>query len=1130
MLIVEQSNRLEALAARLADVLRGDPNPPLVPEIIAVPNQGMERWLSFELATRLGICASVDFPSVSEAAFDCFRRVGLEVKGKTEAGAQVTSWAIAAILGESLEEPVFAPVRGYVRPSGEGDPQSELRLHELSRRLATVFDDYVVYRPDWVLAWEDGKAALDADDAAAADEAWQAELWRRLLHRIPAAGRHLARLGGEFAAIMSNPSAAARAATLPRRISVFGAPALAPAMRELLRLLAKSVEIRIFLVNPTRHFWGDIRSRKEIIRDKSPLPPEEGPRLLASLGGHVRELHADFAETAHDEGFESPGWDTLLHGLQSDILEMYVPGGAERPAGRPADDRDRLEIRADDDSVRIHVCHGPMREVEVLHDQLLAMFEADPTLRPGDVVVLAPDVEIYAPAIHAVFGARDPAPAGAPPTLPFTVADRSLSAEHPIVSTFFDLLEIPGSRFEVDRILDLLECNALRRRVGLDDGSVDIAQRWIRETNVRWGADESTAARFGLPERRENTWRFGLDRLFLGYSLSGAEIWRPEGGAPILLFDGVEGGDAVVLGALSRLFAQLVEVDAEFTTEATAAGWSGRLAQLFLDLFAPEAEEDRAAMHLRRAIAALGTNAAAAGHDRPIGLDVIRSELAALLSTAGRSGQFLAGAITFASLLPMRNLPFRVVCLLGMNGDAFPRIERPQGFDLISRTTTRPGDRSRRNDDRYLFLEALLAARDRLHLSYVGRDDRENTEIPPSVVASELRDMILDGCTVGGAPVDDDFEAHERRRKSVLGRIEVIHPLQPFSRRYFEPQEDVVAEGRVPLFSYAKGMCDASSSADARLDGAATPPLVTGFLPAAGDQAGRRIDVADLVEFACHPTKHFLRNRLDIRLDESPVPATAREPLELDDLEKFWIRKALLDVLAENQPVEGLLAESIEQTVARLRARGELPPGAFGELRVEKLLRETEPVLREVLDLCGGVQPVTLQIDDLPVGEDRLTGVLESYSPRGGVVDFRPGAFRARDEVSVWIRHLVAAASGNGGESAMVGRDGEKAQVHHFRALDPGVASAHLAGIVDLLLLGRRIPLRFFPDVSLAFAKDGVIDREPGDEREGDLADPWTVYAFRDADPRVAPTAAGEPSFEDLARQIAGPLVEARYK
>jgi len=176
MLIVEQSNRLEALAARLADVLRGDPNPPLVPEIIAVPNQGMERWLSFELATRLGICASVDFPSVSEAAFDCFRRVGLEVKGKTEAGAQVTSWAIAAILGESLEEAVFAPVRGYVRPSGEGDPQSELRLHELSRRLATVYDDYVVYRPDWVLAWEDGKAALDADDAAAADEAWQAEL------------------------------------------------------------------------------------------------------------------------------------------------------------------------------------------------------------------------------------------------------------------------------------------------------------------------------------------------------------------------------------------------------------------------------------------------------------------------------------------------------------------------------------------------------------------------------------------------------------------------------------------------------------------------------------------------------------------------------------------------------------------------------------------------------------------------------------------------------------------------------------------------------------------------------------------------------------------------------------------
>ncbi|MFM8412303.1 MAG: exodeoxyribonuclease V subunit gamma, partial [Alphaproteobacteria bacterium] len=473
MFHVEQSNRLERLAEKLAGYLGQDASPPLVPEIVAVPNRGMARWLSFELADRLGICASVAFPTPNELLFDCFRLVLPDVPKGAAAGPDVTTWAIEAILRGRLDEETFGPVSAYVRPGGKADPISDLRLHELSRKLAEVFEQYPLYRPEWVRKWDEGECAIRGEDALEqgrasddlrADEKWQAELWRQLGKALPDTRWHFARLSKDFSAALKQAGSAKKLDSLPRRVFFFGTTSLAPSVIDALRDLGRHLDVRLFLLNPSRQLWSDIRSRREIARDKSGLAPVEGHRLLASLGTHVRELH----EMLVDEGdgfdpdspdFEDPGTDTLLRAIQSDILDVVQA-------------KDRV-LLSEDDSVRLHVCHGPMREVEVLHDQLLAMFEADATLRPRDVVVLAPDIEAYAPAVQAVFADRKRTSAD-PPPLPFTIADRSLVSEQPVVSTFFDLLEIAGGRFEAGSVLDLLECNALRRRIGLDDTAGDV--------------------------------------------------------------------------------------------------------------------------------------------------------------------------------------------------------------------------------------------------------------------------------------------------------------------------------------------------------------------------------------------------------------------------------------------------------------------------------------------------------------------------------------------------------------------------------------------------------------------------------------------------------------------------------
>lgn len=1107
MLKVEQSNRLETLADRLAGMLRDDPSPPLVPEVVAVPNRGLQRWLAQRLADSLGICASVEFPTVNELAGDCFRRLGMDVPAGREVVPAVVSWAIAGILGEALDEPVFAPVRAYVHPLGAVDAASTLRLHELARRVAPVLDEYVVHRPEWVLGWEDGRSAIPADDPVGPDEAWQAELWRRLVRRIPARGRHFARHLAELReCLRGSDGAAAAAAHLPRRIAVFGTASLAPAMREMLRLLGERIDVRLFLMNPSREYWGDIRNRREIARERSALPAVEGHRLLVSLGLHVRELHDHFADVAEPLEASPAGGGSLLREIQRDILDLRWRGSNERIALAPGDD-----------SILVHVCHTPMREVEVLHDRLLAMFDGDASLRPHDVVVLAPDIEAYAAAIEAVFARRETDDPEAPPWLPYTIADRSASAEQELVATFLQLLAIPGSRFEIDRVLDLLECEAVRRRLGLDGPAVDLAQRWAREANVRWGIDENTARRLGLPPRREHTWRFGLDRLFLGYALSGRALWSPggesgpgEAGEAILPLEAGEGGDAVALAGLSRLVARLVALDEEFSRPAPPECWRARLSALVDDLFAPSPQDEQAAALVQQAIAALAENPARAGFALPIALDLVRAELSALLASPGGMGRFLAGKITFASLLPLRSVPFRVVCLLGMNSDAFPRIHRPPGFDLLARTPARPGDRSRRDDDRYLFLEALLSARDRLHLSHVGRDVRENSEIPPSVVVSELLDVLLDQCAAPGGATGEDARATAERHGEVRERIEIVHPLQPFSRRYFES-----APAGGPLFSYARGMCIPP-------DGERRPLPLVQHLLAEDDE--RRIDVADLVRFFRHPPKHFLRGVLGLRLADRREVATAREPLELDDLETFGLRRDLLDGAA------GAAAPGAGEEARReLRAAGMLPPGEVGDLAFAEELRRAEEIERSVQKVCGGRPAESIRVDGIEIGDAVLDGSLDNVGPDGGVVDRRPGNIRAEDQLALWVAHLVATVAGRGGPSVFVGlKDGEPTE-RRIEPVSSDDALEHLGGLVALFRLGRRIPLRLFPSTSLEEVEggDAAAKWQGTEHRRGDSEDEWNRYAFRDLDPLTSSTAADEMTFADLARVAFGPMVAA---
>ena len=538
VLSILRGNHLEDLAGRLVGLVREAPPPPLEPEIVVVQSPGMARWLSLRLARALGVAANIRFPLPGGFLWDTFRSVLPHVPESDPLERRVTVWHLRAILDGLDDAPRFEPLRAYLRAA------DECGSYELAARVADLFDQYLVYRPQWIARWEAG-----------ADEGWQAALWRALVART--VEPHRARVQDAALRALAKP---APAGTLPRRVAVFGIPTLAPAYLHGFRRLAEHVDVHLFLLAPCREYWGDVtRPRRTGAGGVAGGAPETpGAALLASLGKQGRDfldLVIDCDPHVDEPAFREPGDDSLLHALQTDMLTLRAGDG-------------RIAIAPDDRSIQVHVCHGPMREVEVLYDQLLWLFEQHPDLTPADVVVMTPDIDAYAPAIEAVFGG-----AAGPRRIPFTIADRSLRADSPLVEAFLGLLDLPDSRYDADRLLTLLEAPAVHGRFGIASGIWTWCSGWSPRA---WCGGASTPRRAPVSDCRRSRSTPGASVSTACCSASRSRAAKRDCCDGVLPCDAVEGSEAQVLGQL----AAFVEAAASLRGVARGAAIARRLGRV----------------------------------------------------------------------------------------------------------------------------------------------------------------------------------------------------------------------------------------------------------------------------------------------------------------------------------------------------------------------------------------------------------------------------------------------------------------------------------------------------------------------------------------------------------------------
>ncbi len=1142
--MVVHGNRMQDLRALAVEWMRRHPLEPLENETILVQSNGIAQWLKLALARDpdaedggCGIAAALQIELPARFLWAAYRTVlGPDsVPNDSPFAKSPLTWRLMRLLPESLERPEFAPLARFL---GEDD---DLRKRwQLARQLADLYDQYQVYRADWLADWAAGRDRLrDAHGRTPEldpDQRWQASLWRLILADMDPDQRDHSRAGVHQRFLERVRKLEHRPPGLARRIVVFGISSLPSQSLEALQGLARVCQVLLCVHNPCEYFWADIVADKDLLRAAHRRQAAK-PGMPAELTDPEMHLHAhpllaawgkqgrDYIRLL-DEYDDPERYRALLEALPWQRIDLFEPHPEHRLLGQLQDDiralRPLSETReqwapvdpARDCSLRFHAVHSPQREVEVLHDELLDRFQRDPTLRPRDVIVMVPDVEAYAPHVQAVFGQLDHED---PRFIPFTLSDRSRRRQEPLLIALEKLLDLPDSRFAVSDLLDLLEVPAVRRRFGIEGGGVQSLHAWIEGSGIRWGLDAEQRATLGLPDGLEqNTWRFGLRRMLLGYAVAGP-AGHPGPWAGIEPFDEIGGLDAALAGQLARLLDALSLWWGLLREPVPPGEWVSRLRDLLDAFFAAEEEREQWLLgRLDEALENWETDCAAARLAEALPLTVVRESWLEAVDQPGLSQRFLGGAVNFCTLMPMRAIPFRVVCLLGMNDGDYPRAPIAMDFDLMARDY-RPGDRSRREDDRYLFLEALLSAREQLYVSWVGRSVRDNAERPPSVLVNQLRDHIASG-----------WRRRDGDGAVLLRGLTVEHPLQPFSRANFP------ADGHGPLFTYAREW--------AQYHHAPTPgDAVASPLPEREPDGPLKPE--DLGGFLKNPVQSFFNRRLGVHFDEDVPAPVDLEPFGLDGLAQWQLREALVAAALEVPGNPSDWPSRMDAALAGLRRAGQLPFVGVGSAVAETLRVEVADLL-ERYRLLAAEYPVVLDGSERlffeyegVVVEGELTGLRSDRAGGRCLLQPRPGRVTGnrrgtpRHDVLVypWVSHLMANAGGLDLSTWVVGTDA----LLRLPPLSAERCTAILRELVQGWREGLCRPLPVALQAALAWLQAEAEDRDPrmeaakayeGSEHQvGDLLrSPYHRRVYPDA-----PSLVLNPEFQQWTDALYRPLFDA---
>ena len=973
----------------------------------------MERWLCQQLADKKDVWANFTFyfpGNFFKEIVAAFRTDFPSNPDYQWFDKESLIWCFDELLRD-LKDDVFRPLKNYLQQGDEG-----LKRYQLADQLAQLFDQYQFLRPEWLATWEQGGSLFDAFSKSPGDttrhvsEMWQRALWQKLLDRYSSGDRRSK--GAVWIDTINSLNQHRKAeilALLPERLSVFGINAMSPLYLHFLQTISEFIDVHFFLLNPTKAYWADLPRKQQLARELSRQNDSSAEiysvdnQLLSSYGQQGRDFQQLLLEQCTFEhqfsSFETVHRGTILAHIQQDILNNTHTEllQAEAPDSM-------------DNSISVHACHTPVREVQVVKDQLLAALQSDENLSLRDIIVMAPDISRYAPFIDAVFD-----------DIPHAIADKTTLDSNSPLQIFIRFLELSQGRWEVDAVLAVLEEACVYRKFGLLETDFEHLHNWVEQTRIRWGESAEHRQELGLPCVDENSWQAGLERLLMGYTNASENEFSDD----ILPFTDIEGSQAQALGGLYQFIRLLIHYKSLFGQSHTLKYWGIHLQECVSQLLS-DTDNEATISAIYQLIEELQKKQIF--HQQKVSLAVIVNWLNSAASSRRSSAGFLRGQLTFCSMLPMRAIPFKVIALLGMNEGEFPHQEVHSAFDLMSRDF-RKGDKSSRMDERYQFLEILLSARKQIILCYQGSTQHRNNQ-PPSIVVSELLDVLSENYQLD------------------LSDIHIKQPLQPFSQRYFSDQKH--------YFSYSAQhfrICQSVLNSH--------PPAATPWWQGeVSVETPEVIHINDLLSFYQHPQRYFLQHQVALQIPSLNIKDVESEPFEIPTLSQYQIDQQWV---AELMNAEGESFGFLEdQYLQRLRAEGRWLSGHHANVLFDAKRDEIHSFVEQLKRTpCG--KPMDALAVDLDIGSYRLVGSIQPRYENGNLF-YRYAKLKGKDLLSAWICHLVTL-------QYQAATTWLCTQDTNWRFQEVADSQQHLLVLIEQFVSGLRSPSPFILDAALVLQR-----------------------------------------------------------
>ncbi|TWX64578.1 exodeoxyribonuclease V subunit gamma [Colwellia demingiae] len=1025
MIHLYPANKMENLLLLLNKISQLSPLGVFNQEVIVVQNAGMQHWLNLAIAQERGISMNMRYALPAQFLWKLIRSLASDDKVPEQSpySREVLCWRIHALLAldSVVEDDDFSQATHYWRgekasttDDNDGhneDKHAQLKRYQLATQLADLYEQYLIFRPQWLNNWQQGKFELKGlEKLSASEHKWQGKLWRLLIAQLPYNPVEL--LNDAIDNIQDKKE------LIPPRISFFGLNTMAPMWLNFINALSEHVEVHFFHLNPCFSYWGDVVTEKYALNKLSQwsdgvddVQSFVGNPLLANLGQQGREFISMLQDysTIDVELFEQaksaqPIIDnsevkSVLHQLQNDILSLTDARSCNE--NKTEDEAAPPKASQHDDSIIITSCHSALREVQALHDYLLHQFNQDKSLTPKDILVMCPQIEQYAPYVNAVFTRGWQDIAGEVPPLPCSIADRSAKDSDPLVAAFTELLTLPDSRFGVSQLLAFLRLPAMAHNFSINGEDLAKISAWLEQATVHWGLDLThKQSLLGQQANASFTWQQGLSRLLRGFAYADSEqIYQQQ-----LLLSNVEGSDSILLGQLMLFIEQLHYFSENLQRSRTAIQWQSflldQLSYLFSRVDADNVSNENSLMVIEQAIAGLVEHCHHAHFEDDISLLIVVDYLTQHFSQGDASKQFMVGQVTFCSMLPMRSIPFKVIAVLGLNDGEFPRQRQALGFDLMSLSKAELGDRSRRGDDRYLFLEAIISARDSLYLSYQGRNIKNNNEKQPSLVVKELMEYLAQG--YGWQFSEEQVSSDTNDDPNSEGNQSAIYQL---AMQAFSPNN---YRGTWPSFDanwLALGQSVDSDNDESVGEGSALAIESSAVTKEQSDEVS--LSSQQLIRFYQHPAKMFAQQQLNLYFENHNILLEDVEPFSVNHLQSYLLRQDLLSAALTGTVDSPSNKDEFEQVITRAHLSGKFPDLPTTTNLFNDYQQDVQQFSEEISKLnCENPElidcNVALTIDDVTVSLKTQLGVKNNL-----LVHYRSSSAKAKDKFTMYLQQLV---------------------------------------------------------------------------------------------------------------------------